>query len=142
MSVSRSGRSFLRRRWAVLAAAAATVAVAGVVGLELFIQSAAHDEARAAQQQFPGDEVEALLALVQSERHALGTRNRAVWALGQLHDARALAVLERYYTGGPCDHGRYLCQYELKKAIDACAGRTWSLPVLDPRAFWDRLSKR
>lgn len=66
MSVSRSGWSFLRRWWPVLAAAAVTVAV---------------------------------------------------------------AVLERYYTGGPCEHDRYLCRYELKKAIDACAGRTWSLPA-------------
>lgn len=129
MSVSRSGWSFLRRWWPVLAAAVVTVAVAGVVGLGLFIQSAAHDQARAARRQFPGDEVEALLALVQSERHALSARNKAVWALGQLRDSRALAVLERYYTGGPCEHDRYLCQYELKKAIDACAGRTWSLPA-------------
>ncbi len=71
MSVSRSGWSFLRRWRPVLAAAVVTVAVAGVVGLGLFIQSAAHDQARAARRQFPGDEVEALLALVQSERHAL-----------------------------------------------------------------------
>jgi hypothetical protein len=90
MSVSRSGWSFLRRWWPVLAAAVVTVAVAGVVGLGLFIQSAAHDQARAARRQFPGDEVEALLALVQSERHALSARNKAVWALGQLRDSRAL----------------------------------------------------
>lgn len=118
-----------------LAAAGIVVVAAGVVGLGLFIQATAHDDAQAAQREFPGDEVEALIALVQSDGHNLRTRNRAVWALGQLRDARALPLLTRYYTGNPCDHGRYLCQYELKKAIDGCSGRTVSLPAFIARVL-------
>lgn len=72
----------------------------------------------------PGDRVLALMTYVESQEHSLRDRNRAVWALGQLGDRRALPVLERYYTGGPCDHERFLCQHELKKAIDLCKGGT------------------
>jgi len=49
-------------------------------------------------------------------------RNHAIWALGQLGDKRALPSLEKLYTGEPCDHSKYVCQYELKKAIKLCRG--------------------
>jgi HEAT repeat protein len=70
----------------------------------------------------PGDRVLALLAYVECERHSLRDRNRAVWALGQLGDSRALPLLEKNYTGKPCEHSRFLCQRELKKAIEHCRG--------------------
>jgi hypothetical protein len=49
-----------------------------------------------ATQQYPGDRVEALIAYMQPEKHGLRERNRAVWALGQIGDKRALSVLEKY----------------------------------------------
>ena len=75
-----------------------------------------------ATQQYPGDRVEALIAYVKSDDHNLRQRNFAVWALGQIGE-RALPVLKQFYTGGPCDHDHYLCQYELQKAIKLCEGR-------------------
>jgi hypothetical protein len=119
---------FLARWWPVLAAGALILFATGLVTLSLSIQSTAHETARAAQRSFPGDEVEALLRLVESEAEPLDARNHAVWALGQLGDPRALPVLRRHDTGGPCDHGRFICQDELRKAIDGCSGRTKSLP--------------
>jgi hypothetical protein len=71
---------------------------------------------------FHGDRVDALVQIVQSDHHTLQERNRAVWALGRLRDRRGLLVLEKYYTGGECDHARFLCQRELRKAIDLCNG--------------------
>ena len=71
-----------------------------------------------------GDRVLALIAFVESEKHPLKERNRAVWALGRLGDPRALPVLEKYYTGAPCDHEHALCQGELSKAIRLCKGGT------------------
>jgi hypothetical protein len=35
-----------------------------------------------------------------------------------------LPVLERHYTGGPCQHTRDICQHELEKAIRLCRGST------------------
>jgi len=70
------------------------------------------------------DEVKALIMFVDSDENSLSERNRAVWALGQIGDKRALEVLRKYYTGKPCEHEKYLCQYELKKAINLCEGGT------------------
>lgn len=75
-----------------------------------------------AAQEYSGDRVEALIGYIQSEKHSLRDRNRAVWALGRIGDRRALSVLEKFYIGEPCDHNKYLCQHELKKAINLCKG--------------------
>ncbi|MBP1596032.1 MAG: hypothetical protein H6Q05_1409 [Acidobacteria bacterium] len=70
-----------------------------------------------AQGQFPGDRVKALVAMVECESCGMQERNRAVWALGQLDDPRALPVLERHHTGKPCDHMREVCQETLRIAL-------------------------
>jgi len=85
---------------------------------------------------YQGDKVEALTNFMNSEDHPLSKRNRAIWALGQLGDKRALPFLEKLYTGEPCDHSKYVCQHELKKAIKLCSGElnitawTWRRFVL------------
>ncbi len=71
---------------------------------------------------YGGDKISALVAYVGDEDRDLSKRNRAVWALGQIGDKRTLPVLEKYDTGEPCDHSRFLCQYELRKAIRKCRG--------------------
>ena len=119
--LSQIGR-FLHRWWPVLVTGAVMLVVIGVVGLVALIESSARSDALAARREFRGDGVEALVQLVQSDRHPLQERNRAVWALGRLRDRRCLPVLEQYYTGGECDHARRLCQRELRKAIDLCNG--------------------
>jgi hypothetical protein len=70
----------------------------------------------------PGDSLEALLAVVESADRPLAERNRAVWALGQLGDRRALLVLDRHYTARRCDHESCLCQREIKKARELIGG--------------------
>ena len=72
-----------------------------------------------------GDCVEVLSALVADENAGFRQRNEAIWALGQLGDARALPVLEKLYTDNipprePYDKG--ISQYELKKAIKLAQG--------------------
>ena len=71
---------------------------------------------------YPGDKVEALIKYIDSDEHPLRKRNRAIWALGQLGDPRASPILEKLYTGEPCNHFKYVCQYELKKALKLCRG--------------------
>jgi hypothetical protein len=75
-----------------------------------------------ATKEYPGNRVDALIAYMRSESHSLRDRNRAVWALGQIGDKRALPVLESFYTGGDCDHEKCLCQRELRHAIRGCKG--------------------
>ena len=86
------------------------------------IRSSVKKVSAQAVQEYPGDRLEALMKYVESENHSLRKRNRTVWALGQIGDSRALPTLEKYYTGGPCDHSSYLCQHELEKAIKQCKG--------------------
>jgi hypothetical protein len=89
-----------------------------------------------AQDQFRSDRVSALMKMVACDACAMEDRNHAVWALGQLADSRALPVLEKHFTGKPCDHGNEVCQYELGKALrlvrsgwntESCFWR-WMLP--------------
>jgi hypothetical protein len=86
------------------------------------IRSSVREISATATKEYPGDRIEALITYVKSENHSLRQRNRAVWALGQIGDKRALPVLEKSYTGEPCDHENCLCQGELQKAIKACKG--------------------
>lgn len=86
------------------------------------IRSSVKEMSTEATKQYPGDRVEALIAYVDSENHSLRQRNRAVWVLGQIGDERALPVLEKFYTGEPCDHDNCLCQRELQTAIKLCKG--------------------
>lgn len=118
---------------------AVLIPVVGVAGLVAHIESSAHSDALAAQREFGGDRVEALVQIVQSAHRTLRERNRAVWALGRLRDKRGLPVLEKYYTGGECDRARFLCQQELRKAIDlsdeTAGGPAW------PQGAMARLSR-
>ena len=86
------------------------------------IRSSVKEISAEATQQYSGDRIEALMAYVDSKNISLRQRNRAVWALGQIGDERALPTLEKSYTGGPCDHDSRLCQGELQKAIKLCKG--------------------
>jgi len=94
------------------------------VSISLVIGRGVRSISETALRDFPGDRVSALMALVESDRHGFRDRNRAIWALGQLGDARALPMLERHYTGEESDERIELSQYELKKAIVLCKGAT------------------
>jgi hypothetical protein len=109
--------------WPLLTAGAVLLLYGGFAGLVWRVQADAHEHGARATEDFPGDEVEALSALVQSQQRTLAERNHAVWALGQIGDSRALPVLETFYTGQPCQHDRFICQKELRKAIDRCRGK-------------------
>ena len=95
-----------------------------IAGSNWLIATGVHAASEAALRDHPGDRVLALIAYIDSPNHTFQERNRAVWALGRLRDARALPVLEKHFTGETCDHERRLCQYELRKALKLCRGDT------------------
>ncbi|MFC1638977.1 HEAT repeat domain-containing protein [Patescibacteria group bacterium] len=85
----------------------------------------AQERCRIAQERHSGDCTEALMVYLQDGSNGFRARNSAVWALGQLGDARALPLLKSYYVGVP--DGREpldeaISQYELKKAIKLLEG--------------------
>jgi len=135
----RHTRRWLGVWWPALGLVFLAVLYGGFVGIVWWAQGKAHEVALRATQVFPGDEVEALMALAESEHRPLADRNRAVWALGQLGDERALPMLKRFDTGRACDHSRLLCQKELRKAMDRCSGKNWAPGWLP---FFPRRSQR
>ncbi len=105
----------------VLIAVALALAFLGVsVAIGLGVRSISETALRS----FPGDRALALMQFVESDRHEMRQRNRAIWALGQLGDPRALPLLRKHFTGGESDGRTELSQYELKKAIALCEGAT------------------
>ncbi|MBZ5581994.1 MAG: hypothetical protein LAQ30_07270 [Acidobacteriia bacterium] len=105
---------------AVVALAASALALEGSIRLE------ARALGNRAAVRFGGDRITGLTRLVNCDGCDLHERDMAVWALGELRDRRALPVLDAHFTGATCDHNRYLCQYELRKAIMKIEG-TWGL---------------
>ena len=109
------------RKVVTIAFVACVVLCACAIGsIRWGIQNGLDEWCARAQEAHPhsGDDVAALIAYVQSGSHSLHDRNLAVWALGQARDERALPVLPTFVTGETCDHSKYLCQYELKKAVE------------------------
>lgn len=109
----------LRNRTFGVSAVLVMFVMAGYAAAFALIHAGVTDAARSAMTKYPGDRVQALRTLVDCQTCSLTERNRAVWALGQLRDARALPILMRYYTGQKCNHASDLCQYELQKAVKA-----------------------
>jgi hypothetical protein len=118
-------------RWWLLRgmAGAGALLIVALLAVSWAIASGVRAASGVAVREYRGDPITALIAFAGSPSQSVRDRNRAVWALGQLGDARALAILERHYTGKPCDHNRELCQRELKKAIHLCRGGL-NLPAL------------
>ena len=98
------------------------VFIAGFNIMTLFIGLDIRYIARIAVDRYEKDTVTALIELAGDEACLLHSRDKAIWALGQLADASALPMLESLYTGEPCDHKTKICQYELEKAIKHCKG--------------------
>ena len=69
----------------------------------------------------PGDCMSALTAYIQSDTHTFRERNKALWALGQLADKKALPFLQEleasYAMVNKCDHNTQVCPDEIYKAI-------------------------
>ncbi len=92
-----------------------------------------------AKSEYSGDCVEALGTLVRDEKQSYRARNNAIWTLGQLGDARALAALQQYYTGVIPDReplDQMISQYELRKAIRLVEGGT-NISAFIWRTFYD-----
>ena len=116
------------------------VCVIGILLLSLSIELHVKEMCETATQKHPGDKVEALMLLVESEErgydaHRYKTNNHAIWALGQLGDDRALPFLKNLVTGKPCDHETNLCQGEIQETIHKLERNGFNLPQF----LWRRI---
>ncbi len=111
----------MRQNWGSLISRTLAILVIFLIPLaafaELLIGSGVRRCSQTAQTYFPGNRVEALIAMVECESCNLQDRNDAVWALGQLDDRRALPVLEKHYVGANDDRPDNLSQNRLRIAL-------------------------
>lgn len=107
----------MRRKLLLTGAGLLALMVVALTGIIVSIRSSLQRFSDDAVSQFPGDRAEALIRLVDCDTCNLGDRNHAVWALGQMVEARSISVLRKHFDGQPCQHTTRLCQYELRKAI-------------------------
>lgn len=92
------------------------------VGLRIWFKSDIDKICGNAMSVYPGDKIEALLAVLNSGNSNLKDKNQVIWALGKLRDKRAVPVLEKYYTGQKCDHKKFVCQQGLQRSISVLKG--------------------
>ncbi|MCB1184770.1 HEAT repeat domain-containing protein [bacterium] len=114
-------RNVRRYAWRALLLGLVLV-VGGAAATSLVIGRQVRGAVAAAQSWEPGDPVEALLAVATSPDYAVAERNRAVWALGQLGDSRAVAPLATLLPHTNCEHGQDVCRRKLEQAIELCEG--------------------
>ncbi len=126
------------RSW--MAVAGVVVCLAGVGSFLYFLEvreSTVREIGESAQRAFGGERVDALIATASSVEVALEKRNRAVWALGEIRDPRALAVLQQLEVQEECNHTKLVCQREVRKAIAKIQGESSPLHTLG--WGWERL---
>lgn len=82
-----------------------------------------------AKNRYNENSVNSLIEFVKSDGNSFKDRNKAIWALGQLADKKALAFLESKqkegWKGEKEDLHKTLSQYEINKAL--CWGREGNL---------------
>jgi hypothetical protein len=115
-------RSSGLKRWFLLAGLiGVAVAIYAIPWIFWQLQIPVKTRCSDAQEEFSGDCVEALVAVIQSVHHSYLAKNRAIWALGQLADERALPALCDLQSGvpcrRPCHRDLHVCQYEIERAI-------------------------
>ncbi len=94
------------------------LAVLGLAAIFLSINVGVGNQKQRARSRFPGrDPSQALIEMVDCEKCGMQDRNRAVWTLGQIREERALPILHKHFYDGPCDHSKFICQHELRKAL-------------------------
>lgn len=116
----------LRRKIGVIFVIIAGILAGGLLLLYLGMGYGIKQNIRIAQQQYPGNAEDALIAYMLDENISPDRRtHEAIWTLGQIRSQKALPHLQGLYWEDPegktCygKHQEMLCQYEIHKAITA-----------------------
>lgn len=104
-----------------------TLLMASYAGFRMWIQSDINQFSGNALNQYGGDRVEALIAVLNSETESLKNKNDAIWTLSYIGDERALPVLRNLQTFQECNHSKQVCQRELKRAIAQIEGKKFTI---------------
>lgn len=92
-----------------------------------------------AKKEFQTDCVSSLIAYSRSGNHSDKEKAKAIWALGQIADRKAIPYLENLITQYECsfseEYESYIC-YEVKKAIKWCKKGNLTHYMYQQREEW------
>jgi HEAT repeat protein len=120
---------------AILLVVAVMVSVLIVIGSIIVYQnySSVKSITIEAKLEYKKDSIQSLINYIHSPKHSLKERNRAVWALGQISDEKAISFLINLSealtdsNGEELDHGNNLCRHEVDKALKSCKQKNFNL---------------
>ncbi len=101
----------------------ALVFILGTVLSFIIIQKNVKDICKKAKAEYEESCGPSLGKTIESDNHSFKEKNRAVWALGQMADEKALPFLlylESKLPSEECNPDENICKYEVQKAIKWC----------------------
>ncbi len=102
------------------------ILIIGTSILEYSMYSSAKAITTEAKSEFKSDSIQSLINYINSPNHTLKEKNSAVWALGQFADKKAVPFLTKLSEeltgsdGEELSHNKYICRYEVDKALRWC----------------------
>lgn len=106
------------------------ILIIGYFALRFWIGTSVEDHIAIAKALFPGTSEDALIEMLQDESVSINDKTHvAIWTLGQIQSEKALPILKELYNDDPegetCygKHDKFICQYEIYKAIEAIEGK-------------------
>lgn len=102
-----------------------TIFILLVLIVTYYVESQVQETCKMAMSVYPGDKIQALINVSKNQNSCTKDKSRALWALGQLGDKKALPYLiENYGSIEETD----ICIYEAQFAIEKIQNESFNLP--------------
>jgi len=102
-----------------------SVFILTLLSVTYYVESEVQETCKMAVSMYPGDKVEALIKVAESQSSCTKDKSRALWALGQLGDIQALPYLMENFDG---IEETDICIYEAQFAIEKITDESFNLP--------------
>jgi hypothetical protein len=89
------------------------------------VESQVQETCKMAVSVYPGDNIQALINVIKNENTCTRDKSKALWALGQLGDKKALPYLIENFNG---IEETDICIYEAQFAIEKIKNESFNLP--------------
>ena len=102
-----------------------TIFIIIILIVTYYVESQVQETCQMAMLIYPGDKIQALINVTKNQNACTKDRSRALWALGQLGDKKALPYLIENFSG---IEETDICIYEAQFAIEKIQNESFNLP--------------
>ena len=102
-----------------------TIFIIIILIVTYYVESQVQETCQMAMLIYPGDKIQALINVAKNQNACTKDRSRALWALGQLGDKKALPYLIENFSG---IEETDICIYEAQFAIEKIQNESFNLP--------------